>query len=160
MKAIFALDLNFIFGDSNSNSIPWKNKEDLQFFKNKTINNIVIMGYNTAKSLYWKPLPNRINIVLSNNSTELKDGFQYYTEISEIDIDNKKDVFIIGGNKIFEKYLKYCDEIYISVIHTVSNGDIKFNINLLENFDLIDIYDKETFTLLYLKNKSPEGLQQ
>jgi hypothetical protein len=68
MEAIVATDL--LGGIGKNNSIPWHSKTDLQFFLNKTINNVVIMGKNTFLSLpHKKPLKNRLNIVLTNNPT-------------------------------------------------------------------------------------------
>lgn len=55
-------------GLSLNGIIPWKSKYDMSFFKNKTLNNIIIMGSNTLISLpYSKPLLNRFNIVVTNN---------------------------------------------------------------------------------------------
>ena len=66
VQAILAVDSQF--GLAKDGKIPWKNKTDLQFFKNKTINNIVIMGSKTLLSLpNSKPLPNRFNIVITND---------------------------------------------------------------------------------------------
>ena len=53
------------FGLGKNNSIPWNIKDDMDYFKNMTTNNIVIMGRLTYESI-GKALPNRINIVISN----------------------------------------------------------------------------------------------
>ena len=59
-------------GLSNNNkfSIPWKNKSDIQFFKDTTSNKAVIMGKNTYLSLPVKKLPNRENIVLTKSKLD------------------------------------------------------------------------------------------
>merc|ERR1712065_67079 len=56
------------------NTLPWKLKKDLNYFKTKTNDSVVIMGRKTYESLPLKPLPNRINIVLSRSILEEK-GF-------------------------------------------------------------------------------------
>jgi len=71
LQAILATDINF--GIAKNGNIPWKNSIDMNFFKMKTINNIVIMGSNTLLSLpLSKPLKNRYNIVLTNNNEKNK----------------------------------------------------------------------------------------
>ena len=49
--------------------IPWKIKEDLSFFKEKTLNSPIIMGRATYNSI-GRPLPNRLNIVMTRSSEE------------------------------------------------------------------------------------------
>lgn len=64
IKLIVAFDKKYNIGKNNK--LLWNIKEDLQLFKQFTENQIVVMGRNTYDSI-GKPLPNRINIVLSNN---------------------------------------------------------------------------------------------
>ena len=63
-KAIAAMSLNRVIGAGNK--IPWHLPEDFKWFKRMTSGNVVIMGRKTFESL-GKPLPNRINIVLSRH---------------------------------------------------------------------------------------------
>jgi dihydrofolate reductase len=65
INIITAIANNNVIGYNNT--IPWKLSEDLKRFKSLTINNIVIMGRKTYESLGSKPLPNRINIILTND---------------------------------------------------------------------------------------------
>jgi dihydrofolate reductase len=71
-KAIAAMSLNRVIGAGNK--IPWHLPEDFKWFKKMTAGNVVIMGRNTFESL-GKPLPNRINIVLSRHPGRLKSDF-------------------------------------------------------------------------------------
>ena len=64
-KAIAAMSLNRVIGAGNQ--IPWHLPEDFKWFKRMTSGNVVIMGRKTFASLGNKPLPNRINIVLSRH---------------------------------------------------------------------------------------------
>lgn len=68
-KAIAAMSLNRVIGAGNK--IPWHLPEDFKWFKEKTQGNVVIIGRKTFESL-GKPLPNRINIVLSRHPGILK----------------------------------------------------------------------------------------
>jgi dihydrofolate reductase len=63
IEAIVAYDINR--GISKNGSIPWNIKDDMKFFKNVTIKNVVIMGKNTFASLSYNPLKDRLNIVIT-----------------------------------------------------------------------------------------------
>ena len=71
-KAIAAMSLNRAIGAGNK--IPWHLPEDFKWFKQLTSGNVVIMGRKTFESL-GKPLPNRINIVLSRHPGRLQRDF-------------------------------------------------------------------------------------
>ena len=71
-KAIAAMSLNRVIGAGNN--IPWHLPEDFKWFKKMTSGNVVIMGRKTFESL-GKPLPNRINIVLSRHPGRLQRDF-------------------------------------------------------------------------------------
>ena len=71
-KAIAAMSLNRVIGAGNK--IPWHLPEDFKWFKKMTSGNVVIMGRKTFESL-GKPLPNRINIVLSRHPGRLQRDF-------------------------------------------------------------------------------------
>jgi dihydrofolate reductase len=63
---IVAIAKNFAIGKDGK--LPWHYSADLKFFKQTTVNNAVVMGFNTWKSI-GKPLPKRLNIVLSRSQT-------------------------------------------------------------------------------------------
>jgi dihydrofolate reductase len=71
-KAIAAMSLNRVIGAGGK--IPWHLPEDFKWFKQLTSGNVVIMGRKTFESL-GKPLPNRVNIVLSRHPGRLKRDF-------------------------------------------------------------------------------------
>jgi dihydrofolate reductase len=71
-KAIAAMSLNRVIGAGNK--IPWHLPEDFKWFKQLTSGHVVIMGRKTFESL-GKPLPNRINIVLSRHPGKLQRDF-------------------------------------------------------------------------------------
>jgi dihydrofolate reductase len=69
-KAIAAMSLNRVIGAGNT--IPWHLPEDFKWFKKMTTGQVIIMGRKTFESLGNKPLPNRINIVLSRHPGRLQ----------------------------------------------------------------------------------------
>ena len=66
---IAALDKGKVIGSKGS--IPWRIQEDLNYFKEKTSNKSIIMGRKTYESI-GRPLPNRLNIVMTRSKEEIK----------------------------------------------------------------------------------------
>lgn len=124
---IVAINKNNVIGCNNS--IPWKNKEDLNFFKNTTTNNIVIMGRKTFESI-GKTLPNRINIVISKTlSGNSKDLYFCSSPLKALELAKKffnKEIFIIGGETIYKEFLDLADTLLISCIDNYSMGNCFF----------------------------------
>lgn len=128
--------LNIIVATDNNNgfskdgNIPWNLKKELQYFKQITINNIVVMGRKTFETLGNKPLVNRENIIISSTLIE-KEGFKVYKSISyflEQRKTEKKNIFFIGGKEIYEYAIKYLNIsfIYKTVIHKSYECDLFF----------------------------------
>ncbi len=109
--------------------LPWYIPEDLEHFKQTTLNSIVLMGKNTYDSLpkEYKPLPGRLNLVLSRSEepnfygslryvNSLDDAFKIVNELeglSQEDLEkqginfslNKKGLYVIGGGQIYDLFL-------------------------------------------------------
>lgn len=139
----FAINnLGFI---GKGNSLPWKCREDLAEFKKATEGQVVVMGRKTFESL-GKPLPKRMNIVISGNAEYVENMNRKYVEQSGIlfvkglaeglqmagyfamRYDNELcKVFVIGGASIIEQILKYhgdeIERIELSVINDNTFGD-------------------------------------
>lgn len=102
-----------LIGDKNpeGNGLLWHSKEELNYYKDKTIGNVVIFGKNTAKCVPIELMKkNREVIVVSS-----KDNFDEIVEKYE---NSEKEIFICGGATVYKSYLeKYkLDNIYISVL--------------------------------------------
>lgn len=164
MEAIYATDS--MGGIAKNSNIPWYSKKDLQFFKNKTKHNVVIMGKNTYLSLPNGYLRNRLNVVLSTNPNELylsnKDNSDFVIVTNNDNIysmflqhkekwknlfpylhDNYK-VFIIGGKTIYEKYIPLCKTIWVTKIKKDHDCDLFFfyDYSKYYNEELIDDDDE------------------
>lgn len=139
MKCIAAVDNNWAIGFDNR--LLFHIPDDLHFFKKKTLGKAVIMGKNTLLSLPKQaPLPNRVNIVLSTSLT--KDGCVICDSLQSlfeaIKSFNSDDLFVIGGEQIYNLLLPYCDEAYITKVNADSNGNRFFpNLDLSDNWELI-----------------------
>ena len=127
MEACFAVSKNFGIGVNNK--IPWHIPEDLEFFKRLTLNNVIIMGKNTWRSLPKRPLSNRINIIITNTiPTE-----QYPTNVIFTSLENLqnhlsifphlKHIFI-GGAHLFHSLQQYIHTIHITYIDSVVECDV------------------------------------
>lgn len=123
-------------------------KEDMEYFKNKTIGKIVVMGRKTLESLpQKKPLKDRINIVLTSDKNYKKDNCIIVNSKDElfkiIEKYNDDDVFIIGGEKIYNEFEKYCKFAYITKVYKTYKSDKKlFNIDKDEKWILKDKGEK------------------
>lgn len=137
LSLIVATDLNNGIGFENK--IPWYIPEDLQYFKNITLNNTIIMGRKTFESLNNKPLKNRKNIVVTTkleNSSFNNLTFLNINQTKEFIMNNKnnEDIFIIGGSKLYDEFILECDYIYLTKINDSFKCDTYFNIDL-DNFN-------------------------
>lgn len=159
IEAILALDEQF--GLAKNGQIPWKNKEDMKFFKQKTIGNIVIMGSKTLLSFpNQAPLGNRYNIILTNNKEHFLEKYSSYNNISFYNYDElmdyinnvetNKTIYVIGGKQIYDLLFPICNKIWISIIPGDFNCDLKLNINF-ENYNVNISQDTNTFNLYCLE---------
>lgn len=89
-----------------NNELLWKSQQDMSHFVKMTLNQRLLVGYNTSLNL--PKLKNREVII------DERDG-----EITNVD-------WCIGGKKTYEKYAKYFTELHISHIDNNDIGDIMF----------------------------------
>ena len=121
ISAIVAVDENNGIGFNGQ--LLEKIPEDLRRFKLLTQEKIVVMGRKTWDSLPKKPLPNRLNIIISNK-IKIVDTFTISMSIKEIKSrleyvskNQDEEWFIIGGGQIYNELLPFCDRIYITKIY-------------------------------------------
>jgi dihydrofolate reductase len=98
--------------------MPWPHlKGDMQWFKQMTTNQVVIMGSTTYDSL-GKPLLNRINVVISRKRVlgdHTFDDCGSALDYCAVEYPDK-DIFIIGGSAVYEQYLHIIDRFYVTEI--------------------------------------------
>jgi dihydrofolate reductase len=100
--------------------LPVKSKVDMKHFKETTEGNIVIMGNTTYKTLNGQ-LPNRLNIVLTKSKIDGDPSTRpYYTDsilnaIRYQPVGDTRDLYVIGGTKVYRAMLPMCDEVIITV---------------------------------------------
>lgn len=126
--AIAAMAENRVIGVNNQ--LPWHLPADLRRFKTLTTGHAILMGRKTHESI-GKPLPNRLNLVMSRDPQ--------YQALGCITIPSLKDavlqteqhkyikLFIIGGAEIYRQLLPEINELYLTIIHkTIEGGDAFF----------------------------------
>jgi len=177
MEAIVAIDCKN--GIGKNGTMPWHIKEDLQFFKKTTLNNVVIMGKNTFFSLSTdtmnpKPLKDRLNIVL----TSKPEKYVHYCENHKnlvftsnenifTDLQKSRDfilkcykflkpdfkIFVIGGETLYTKFSPLCSTIWVTHIQNDYECSKFFNFDLNNNFESFIINSNEEFTIKkYVRN--------
>lgn len=104
--AVVAVAQNLAIGKNGK--LPWRYSSDLKFFKQTTVGNAVVMGWNTWTSIGSKPLPNRLNIVLSRtraieNQPEVLTA-RRREEILALKKYLNCDLCIIGGARVYETF--------------------------------------------------------
>ena len=100
---------------------------DLKFFRNTTLGKTVIMGRKTYESI-GKPLPKRINIVVSNSLKET-DGITIinsFEDVLEKYLNSEEEVFIIGGESLYNYFINYAQNIYLTKVYANAVADKYF----------------------------------
>ncbi len=137
MNIIAAADLNWGIGKDGDllDNIP----EDMKFFREKTANSAVIMGKNTLLSFpSQKPLPKRLNIVLTRDKTFAPEGVVVARSIDEAVEIAKKEyaddrIFFIGGEAVYREAVNYADTAFITKIDKEYEAD-----RFLVDFDSLE----------------------
>ena len=128
INLIWAQDANG--GIGKNNSLPWHVSADLINFKKLTLHHTIIMGRKTWDSLPKKPLPNRRNIVLTSKKISDVETYRSIDScLSSLKASNINDVFVIGGQMIYDGFFEYANILHITFIDkSVSDIDTFFPI--------------------------------
>jgi dihydrofolate reductase len=172
-----ACDKSYGIGNKNGR-IPWTIKKDMEFFKTTTVNsseklvNVIIMGRCTADT-FKKPLPNRLNVVITSQMNYRKDeGFisfnslddainefddRYFKESKYIISDDLKlgSVFVIGGAKLVDEAIKHekLNFLYINHIDNDYNCEVKMSNEFIDYLNNQCMKVKYTLQCVEIKKK-------
>ncbi len=138
ISIIVAIDENYAIGKNNK--LLWHLPEDLKRFKKITDGHTVIMGKNTYYSLPHRPLPGRINIVLTDLGGEQIDNCLMAYSIDDVicKCDNDKENFIIGGASVYKQFFSYAQKLYITKVHSSFEADTWFPVIDSSTWKLIE----------------------
>lgn len=127
ISAIVAMAENRVIG--NNNQLPWRLPADLKHFKAITTGHPILMGRKTYESI-GKPLPNRLNIILTHQASFQATGCLIATSlddvISYVQKENIQEIFIIGGAEIYRQFLPRVERLYLTIVHHSFDGDAYF----------------------------------
>ena len=135
---VVALSNNNVIGVDND--LPWNLKTDLSHFKKYTTNKIIVMGRKTYESI-GRPLPNRVNYIVSNTIKDLdgasifkstEEALESAKEVCDKD-DNYDEIVIIGGGYLFRDTLSISNKLVLTNVDCDIEGDVFYpEINLDE----------------------------
>ena len=167
MKLIVAVDKNW--GIGKNNGLLFDLKLDMKHFVEHTRGKVVVMGANTLRSLpNGMPLKNRTNIVLNpdgNIFDAIEKGYILTTSLDElleqINAQEDKEVYVIGGAMMYHTLLPYCDTAYITKVEDDGGATVFFdNLDNLQEWTLVE--ESETvednghnITFCTYRNSSP-----
>lgn len=142
---IVAMAKNHAIGKDNA--LLWHLPEDLKFFKEKTSGHTIVMGRKTFESLPFV-LPKREHWVLTSAVADLPEheqvrGFSSVEDVLKA-MDEKEQLFIIGGAQIYNAFLPYADRLYITKIDAEFEGDAFFPAFDEAEFTLVDESEAHT----------------
>lgn len=140
IRAIVAIDEKR--GLADDRGIPWDLPADKKFFRDKTMNGVVLMGYGTYVE-FEKPLHNRLNYVASTKDEQLRDGFKKVSNAREFLQNAQADVWVIGGAGLFSQTMDLTDELYITQLEGDFNCT-KFFPEYEKDFKLVSESDQLT----------------
>ncbi|MGL4948454.1 MAG: dihydrofolate reductase [Mycoplasma sp.] len=137
-------------GIGKDNKLPWNIKAEMQHFKNTTSGHTIVMGRKTFESI-GRVLPNRKNIIFSNQNLSIE-GATVTNSIEDVlKLSKNEDVYIIGGQQIYDLFINYCDELIVSRLNDSFECDTFFRFNP-KFFTLNNTVKNEEFCIEYYKS--------
>jgi dihydrofolate reductase len=150
IKLIVAMDINR--GIGKDNDLMWHLPSDMRFFKETTLNQIVVMGRKNYESIpeKFRPLPNRENVILTRNQDFIAENCLIFNSVRDVILHYKtdrtgRDIFIIGGGQIYKEVLDLdvIDEMYITHVEHSFDADTFFPEIDLKNWKVESLLKKE-----------------
>lgn len=148
---LVAVSKNLVIGVDNN--LPWNLKADLAHFKKYTLDKIIIMGRKTYESI-GRPLPNRVNYVVSRTLNEIPGTVVFNSlenaisaaERENIKMNRDNEIVIIGGGHIFHETSESMNKLIITRVDCDIDGDIYYPDIDLTRWDLIktESYEKDS----------------
>ena len=131
ISLIVAATRNQVIGQDNQ--MPWHLPDDYRYFKQRTVVKPIIMGRKTWESL-GRPLPGRLNIVISRQNDIALEGAEVFTDLAQAIQRGQEwateqgvaEVMVIGGGQIYQQALELAQRVYLTRIDLELAGDTFF----------------------------------
>lgn len=149
MNMIVAIDNNWAIGYKNSLLV--KIPRDQKMFQEMTTGKVVVMGRKTLESLPQKqPLQNRTNIILTKDKNYKVKGATVVNSVDELLEElkkyNDKDIFIAGGESVYEQMLPYCDTAHVTKIDYEYQADTYCpNLDKMPEWKIVADSEEQTY---------------
>ncbi len=164
MKFIAAVDNNWAIG--NKGRLLIRISEDQKSFRQTTMGHVVVLGRKTLEEFPGgRPLKGRTNIILSRNPEYLVEGAivvhsmdELWMELGRYDTD---DIFVIGGQTVYDALIPYCDTAVITKIDRSFEADAYItDLDKAEGWHVVEVRPGEdtsevNFTFVTYKNDNP-----
>jgi dihydrofolate reductase len=138
IKILVAFDENRVIGKNNA--LIWHLPADLQRFKTLTTGHVIIMGRKTYESI-GRPLPNRTTIAITRQETFNPEGILVSHSLEEAILKAKsisrEDIYIVGGAEIYQMSLAVADQILVTQLHDIFDGDTYFPEIPLDTWEIV-----------------------
>lgn len=125
---VVAMAENGVIGKGGA--LPWRIPEDMKWFREITMGKPCIMGRKTWESLPKKPLPGRINIVVSRDPDYKAGGATVATSFDDAVAAAMRqapdEIAVLGGAQIYAEAMKRAGRIYLTRVHKSFDGDAFF----------------------------------
>lgn len=123
ISLVYAQSRNGVIG--HDGGLPWNLPSDLKRFKETTFGKPVIMGRKTWDGLPRKPLPGRMNIVMTRHRNFAAEGATVVQNVEQAlkQAGDVAEVCVIGGGEIFAVFLGLANRIYLTTINVDIAGD-------------------------------------
>ncbi len=131
VSLIVAMASNRVIG--RNNQLPWHLPNDLKYFKAVTMGKPIVMGRKTFESI-GKPLPGRVNIVVTTNPAFAAEGVRVVHSPDEAlklgkdiaSLDGASEVMVIGGSQLYQEMLSRAQRLYLTEVKAEVDGDTLF----------------------------------
>lgn len=142
ISIIAALGQNNVIGKDNK--LPWHLPADFKRFKQLTMGKPIILGSRTFESI-GKPLPGRINIILTRNNCSRRPDVLFASSLEEAVAlsQNHEELMICGGASVYKQFLPLATKMYLTLIHQAFQGNVFFPEYNKEEWQEVERIDNE-----------------
>ncbi len=159
ISMIAAVSENGVIGDGET--MPWRLPDDFKWFKKHTLHKPVIMGRKTFESI-GKPLIDRHNVVITRDENWQAPGVIVIHSLEEAltQFEEETEVVIIGGGQIYAQALPLIKRLYLTTVHGVFSGKVKFPVlhkeqwkTIFQTYHPVDDRHTVSFTMEILEKQ-------
>lgn len=144
LALIAALDPRMGIGEGDR--LPWRMPRDMKFFRRTTRGHVVIMGRRTFESIGAKPLPHRLNVVISRSREYAGERLFTARSIEEavalgMQLGRRQRLFVIGGASVYAQALELADEMYLTIVEQANPSGLLFGPDAFPSDTSFPVFD-------------------